>query len=339
MVGGTSVAVFGTIWFACATLLAVAGLTGPPAVRENVSGYLFAGSTLALASVLYLGYASFVVLKLVCVLCLTTYAAVLGLFFVTGAASPVPFRSLPARAAADLRRLAARPSALALALITVAASAALLFAFPRDPGVEARQTGDPGAEERVRFEQWFAAQPRMALDVPADGAAVVVVKFNDYQCPPCRQTFADYEEVFARYDAATPGAVRLVLKDFPLETECNAGVTSSLHVAGCEAAVAVRLARERGTAEALERWLFANQEAMTPSMVEQGARDVGGVTDFRERYSATLDAVKADIEYGRMLGVRATPTFFVNGVMIQGGLPPHLFDLAIARELQKASSP
>jgi protein-disulfide isomerase len=229
--------------------------------------------------------------------------------------------------------------ALTLTVAAVAAAVFLLIAFPRDPGAEARLVGDPAVEERAQFEQWFAAQPRMILDVPAEGAAVVVVKFNDYQCPPCRQTHADYEEVFARYAAARPGAVQLVLKDFPLEAECNAGVTSSLHAAGCEAAVAVRLARERGSAEALERWLFANQAAMTPAMVEQGAREVGGVTDFRARYGATLEAVKADIEYGRTLGVRATPTFFVNGVMIQGGLPPHLFDLAIAHELQKASSP
>jgi protein-disulfide isomerase len=167
---------------------------------------------------------------------------------------------------------------------------------------------------------------------------VVVVKFNDYQCPPCRQTFADYGDLFAAYARERPGAVRLVLKDFPLEAECNAGVTSSLHAAGCEAAVAVRLARERGTSEALERWLFANQAGLTPELVEQGAREVGGVTDFRDRYGATLDEVKADIDYGRTLGVRATPTFFINGVMIQGGLPPHLFKQAIETELQKNTS-
>ena len=77
------VAVFGAIWFAFASLLSLAGLTARPAVRESAPGYLFAGSTLALAVVLYLGYASFVVLKTVCPLCLITYAAVIGLFFVS----------------------------------------------------------------------------------------------------------------------------------------------------------------------------------------------------------------------------------------------------------------
>ena len=77
---GIPVAVFGAIWFALATLLAIAGFVARPHVRENVPGYLFAGSTIALAAVLYLGYASFVLLGLVCVLCVITYAAVIGLF-------------------------------------------------------------------------------------------------------------------------------------------------------------------------------------------------------------------------------------------------------------------
>ena len=69
---------------------AVAGLVARADVRESVPGYLFAGSTIALAAVLYLGYASFVLLGLVCVLCVITYAAVIGLFLVSGAGTSFP---------------------------------------------------------------------------------------------------------------------------------------------------------------------------------------------------------------------------------------------------------
>src|SRR6476620_1770147 len=55
---GIPVAIFGALWFVAAGLLAVAGLTARQTVRENVPGYLFAFSTIALAVVLYLGYAS-----------------------------------------------------------------------------------------------------------------------------------------------------------------------------------------------------------------------------------------------------------------------------------------
>ena len=99
---GISVSIFGGIWFALAALLSVAGMTARPAVRESVPGYLFASSTVALAAILYLGYASFVILKLVCVLCLITYAAVIGLFLISGAATSFPMLSLPRRLAQDL---------------------------------------------------------------------------------------------------------------------------------------------------------------------------------------------------------------------------------------------
>src|SRR5262249_17901770 len=84
------VALFGPVWFALATALAALGLAGPVTVRESVPGYLFAMSTLALAVVLYLGYASVVLLKTYCLLCLITYAAVISLFVVSGAATSFP---------------------------------------------------------------------------------------------------------------------------------------------------------------------------------------------------------------------------------------------------------
>ena len=154
---------------------------------------------------------------------------------------------------------------------------------------------------------------------------MLVVKFNDYQCPPCRADYVYTRASSRRYEQSQPGAVRLVLKDFPLESECNSSITTDLHASACEAAVAVRLAREHGRAEQLEQWIFDNQPRLTPELVREGARDVGQVTNFDARYQATLEAVKADIAYGRQLGVTATPTFFINGVRISGGLPPVYF--------------
>src|SRR5579871_816913 len=85
-VRGVPVAIFGTLWFVVAGLLSVGGLRARDSVRESIPGYLFVGSTLALAVILYLAYASFFLLNAVCILCVITYAAVIGLFVVSGAA-------------------------------------------------------------------------------------------------------------------------------------------------------------------------------------------------------------------------------------------------------------
>ncbi len=92
----------------------MAWVAARPAVAESVPGYLFASSTLGLAVVLYLGYASFVLLRHVCPLCVTTYVATIGLFLISGGAASLPMLSLPRRAAQDLRLVAATPMALVL---------------------------------------------------------------------------------------------------------------------------------------------------------------------------------------------------------------------------------
>jgi hypothetical protein len=60
---------------------------------------------------------------------------------------------------------------------------------------------------------------------------------------------------------------------------------------------------------------------------------------FEGQYARALDAVRADVSLGRLLNVRATPTFFINGVRCEDGgspLAPRFLDLAIELELRKA---
>jgi protein-disulfide isomerase len=128
--------------------------------------------------------------------------------------------------------------------------------------------------------------------------------------------------------------VRAVLKDYPLDAKCNANVTNTIHPSACEAAVAVRLARAHNREDAMIEWIFANQPSLTPELVRQAARDVGQVPDFEAKYDATVELVKADIAMGKQLAVSATPTFFINGLKVDGALPVQYFQQAIEYELQ-----
>jgi protein-disulfide isomerase len=60
------------------------------------------------------------------------------------------------------------------------------------------------------------------------------------------------------------------------------------------------------------------------------------VQDFDARYAAAVQQVKTDTALGGLLGVRSTPTFFINGVRIDGGLAGPVFDVIVAHELKKA---
>jgi protein-disulfide isomerase len=338
------VAIYGVIFFAGALLLILAASFGPQMLRESIPGYLFALSTAGLAVVLYLGYISIAVLKTYCILCLTSDAAVVGLFLVSGAATSFPMTTLPRRAVTDLRAWISSPVAVAVTVLFFGGAVSAVAFFPRE-GAAAPEAQAAGAsqqaasgDQRSEFERWYAAQPRVPIIVPSEGAKVLIVDFSDFQCPYCRQAFVSLKPIVAKYNAQAPNTVRLVLKDYPLDSECNVNVQNGgPHPSACEAAVAVRLAKGRNREDAMEEWLFANQPQMTPDSVKKAAREVGQVTDFDEKYAAQLDLVKGDIAFGKTLGVQATPTLFINGVRIAGVLAPQYLDQAIAIELQRAA--
>ena len=336
---GVPVAIFGALWFAVAGLLSAGALNARDQVRESLPGYLFAGSTLALAVILYFAYTSFFILKTVCILCLITYAAVIGLFLVSGAATSIPMTTLPRRVGRDLRALVGSPLALTLAILFLVGAASTLAFFPREGTTDAGTpvaTASLDQDRRSEWQRFYESQPRIPMVISSEGAKVLIVKFNDFQCPACGQTYLQYKSLLAKYDADHPGAVKLVLKDYPLNRDCNDNVQQTLHPAACDAAVAVRLAAQHGKAEALEEYLYTHQPEMTPPMVRQAARDLGGVTDWDAKYASTIALVKGDIALGRQLGIRSTPTFFVNGVKLEGGYPPVYIDQAIQYELARA---
>jgi protein-disulfide isomerase len=88
----------------------------------------------------------------------------------------------------------------------------------------------------------------------------------------------------------------------------------------------------------MEDWLYTHQTDMTPETVRKAVREVGQVADFDARYTATLELVKEDVALGAQLGINSTPTFFINGIKVEGAWAPQYFDQAIAYELQHPPS-
>ena len=344
---GVPVALLGLLFFAL-VLGVIAISSRSTQASANLPGYIFALSTIGLAAVLYLAYSSYFILHVVCLLCLGTYVAVIGLFLLSGATTRYPMTTLPSRLARDLRLLISSPGALAATVMFVAAAGVAIAMFP-EQRVNAAASDSPAspqapaasapvsAAQLQQVEQYLASLPRVPVMVPTDGADVVIVKFNDYQCPGCGQTYRDYKSVLAKYQQQMPGKVKFITKDYPLERECNQFVGQDLHSGACEAAVAVRLAREKGKGEAMEDWLYSNQPAMNPDTVKKAAATVGGITDFDARYPAQLALVKMDVAQGQQLQVSGTPTFFVNGMRLPG-LRGEIFDAVIAWELKQVAS-
>ena len=333
--GGVPVAILGVLFFAIVLLLVVAAMRGDAPLRESIPGYIFVTSTIGLAVALYLAWASFFQLRTVCLFCATTYIAVIAIFILSGGALSVPVSALPGRATGDIRSLLSNPGLRAAFVLLVAGVAVAIGVFPRESRAVPSAAEFPPltTEQRADLEKWWSVQPKVDLPISNDGAKVLIVKFSDYMCPACRQTYEFYKPVLGKY--LSGGQVRYVVKHYPLEAECNPSAPNN-HYASCEAAAAVIMAKPKGTAERLEQWIFSNQIGLTPEAVKRAAKDVGGIDDFDAQYPRVIEEVKADANLGASLHISQTPTFYINGRKITGNaiLPPQYFDYLIELALK-----
>jgi protein-disulfide isomerase len=160
----------------------------------------------------------------------------------------------------------------------------------------------------------------------SEKARVTIVKFEDFQCPFCKQVQPTLNELLSRDN----GQVRLVHKDLPLE---------SLHPQARQAAEAARCAYEQGKFWEYHDKLYANSPKASADDLKSYGKEVGLNVDSFDRCFASgkyKAVVQKDLNEGAQLGLTGTPTFFINGREISGNLPLKAFEAIIDEELVTA---
>lgn len=170
------------------------------------------------------------------------------------------------------------------------------------------QTGRP----KKQVAELYAARfdPKMVKDVQISGSAmkgardgvVTVVEFADFECPACGMVAELLEQVYLKYGKQ----MRLVFKHFPLQNHPNATL----------AAQAAYAAQRQGMFWKMHRRLFNDQQRLTEPDLINHAKELGlDVKRFkREMHSDEAKKwIAKEKAQGEQLGVKATPTIFVNG--------------------------
>jgi protein-disulfide isomerase len=194
---------------------------------------------------------------------------------------------------------------------------------------------EPAASDTPRALNTDAGRPQPATRLHE---TVEIVEFIDWQCPSCAAAYTAYRPIVDKY--VQSGAVTFVAKDYPLNPDCNPAVPTRVHGAACEAAVAVRLARERGQADTMIAQLFADQRSLTPERVRSLAQATLGLepAEWPEHYSRLIADIRRNANEGAAMNVRFTPTFFINGRVAQDGdgrwLSPDAFEIAIRQAIE-----
>jgi protein-disulfide isomerase len=137
-------------------------------------------------------------------------------------------------------------------------------------------------------------------------APVVLVEFADYECPYCQKVNSQIQELKKQYG----DKIAIVYKDFPLP----------MHHSSQKAAEAARCAGEQGKFWQYHDVLFYSRQVDVDALKEH-ARVLkldGDKFDTCLDNGKETNAVKADLEEGKGLGLTGTPSFFVNGHFFSG---------------------
>jgi protein-disulfide isomerase len=171
----------------------------------------------------------------------------------------------------------------------------------------------------------------------AADAKVVIVNYDDLQCPYCSQM---HKTLFGGIMQEYGDRVRVVYKDFPLQAWARrAAINANCLLAQDEDAYW----RYVDTVHDTHRQISARQPA--PARNEELDRlameaasgrpvsEAGLAACLREQPDA---AVRASLEEGAALGVEGTPTLFINGIRIPGAIPGEQLRTVLNRALRDA---
>ncbi|GEK80632.1 DsbA family protein [Agrococcus baldri] len=148
------------------------------------------------------------------------------------------------------------------------------------------------------------------LDDAGEGAPEVV-EFFDYECPSCGAFHPVVEDLRDRYE----GQVTFAVRYFPLQGHPNA----------VPAAAAAEAAAQQDAFEPMHARIFETQEqwagtddaaATFRGYAEELGLDMAAY-DEAVAAEATADRIALDYSAGVSAGVQSTPTFFVDGEMVE----------------------
>lgn len=158
---------------------------------------------------------------------------------------------------------------------------------------------------------------------PTD-APVTIIAFEDFECPYSAQVWRTEKQIVEEFE----GKVRFVYRDFPI---------SSLHANAVEAAEAAQCANDQGKFWEMHDLLFIYQKSISSDTILEAARSLD--LDIKE-FTTCMDSdtykqeVMDDYFDGMNAGVSGTPTYFFNGIRVEGNLPIEVFRTAINYFLQ-----
>ena len=140
-----------------------------------------------------------------------------------------------------------------------------------------------------------------------EDAPIVIVEFADFECKVCR----DADSAVSRLMAEHPNKIRRVFKHLPLD----------YHPTALQAASAAMAAHAQGRFWEMYDAFMGMDGPFTTDLILETASSLDiNMERFRVEMEPGYweDYLSEDIRQAMSLGVKGTPTFFVNGAKVEG---------------------
>ncbi len=137
-------------------------------------------------------------------------------------------------------------------------------------------------------------------------ATVAMIEFSDYFCPYCAR-FHNTTFDLVKQNYIDKGKLLYVYRDYPRSAAKQA----------IESAIAANCAGEQGAYWKMQKKLFRHSPRINLAFYKSAAKEFG--LDVK-KYEACLKSdkqrrkIKSDFVYGKSLGIRGTPTFYIGRV-------------------------
>lgn len=203
----------------------------------------------------------------------------------------------------------AKPRGLTREVRILMIGSVLVLGIVIGAGLAVRNTSPTPSAETAPADDSRLIRPDSPTLGPAD-APVTLVEFLDPECESCRAAHPAIKEIMLNYE----GRVRLVVRYFPLHTN------------SVLAALATEAAGQQGRYWEMQDLLFerqpewGEQRTETPEVFTAYAMELGlDMTQFQAAMQdlTYLERIERDRQDGEALGVNGTPTFFVNGELVE----------------------
>ena len=187
--------------------------------------------------------------------------------------------------------------------------------------VESVKAGKSKAETFAALDssKWAHLQEPKLLDdavqIPVAGAPsigppnakITIVEFSDFQCPYCAIAIGEINALLRAY----PTQIKLIFKQFPLETHPQADLAAAAAIA----------AHKQGKFWPMHDAMFAHRNDLSRKSIMLLAKQNGLNMD---RFEADIDSTEVretvvrDVQDGEHAHVEGTPTLFIGGQRYNG---------------------